>query len=412
MERIEKQRGDMFLVMLLVVILGVGMALLFSSSSSFSGRTYGDPLFLLKRQLVWAALGGAAAFIMSLTPLSVFRSWMPFILLCALAAVLLPFLPRLGTSVLGSRRWITLFGFSFQPSELVKPTLVLYLASYFARRDEQETAAASGDGGPGLPGGMAGGAGYGGESAGYRGDKSLGGKSTGYRGGMNVLIPPFVVTCLFAGIILLQNDYSTSIFVLVTGLAMMYIARVRLIQFFLVTLFTLPLGFLLLFTREHRVQRLVAFFDLSSHSAGTGYQIVTAKAALVAGGLFGKGLGRSAAKLGPLPMSYSDFIYTIVGEETGLLGALFVLALFALLAWRGYRIAAGSRDQFSYYAAFGLTSALSLQALLNMAVAAGLVPTTGVTLPFFSAGGSSLFTTLVMCGLLVNLSRRVSDVER
>jgi cell division protein FtsW len=187
---------------------------------------------------------------------------------------------------------------------------------------------------------------------------------------------------------------------------------VRLIQFFLVTLFTLPLGFLLLFTREHRVQRLLAFFDLSSHSSGTGYQIVTAKAALVAGGLFGKGLGRSAAKLGPLPMSYSDFIYTIVGEETGLLGALFVLALFAILAWRGYRIALRSRDQFSYYLAFGLTSALSLQALLNMAVAVGLVPTTGVTLPFFSAGGSSLFTTLVMCGLLVNLSRRVSDVER
>jgi cell division protein FtsW len=185
---------------------------------------------------------------------------------------------------------------------------------------------------------------------------------------------------------------------------------VRLLQFFLVTLFTLPLGFLLLFTREHRVQRLIAFFDLSSHSSGTGYQIVTAKAALVAGGLFGKGLGRSAAKLGPLPMSYSDFIYSIIGEETGLLGALFVLGLFALLAWRGYRIALRSHDHFSYYVAFGLTSALCLQALLNMAVAVGLVPTTGVTLPFFSAGGSSLFTTLVMCGLLVNLSRRVTDV--
>ena len=390
MERIEKQRGDMFLVMLLVVILGVGMALLFSSSSSFSGRAFNDPLFLLKRQLAWAALGGAAAFIVSLTPLSVFRRWMPLIVFGTLAAVLLPFLPRLGASVLGSRRWITLFGFSFQPSELVKLTLVLYLASYFARRDEQDRTAANGAFGGGAD--------------------AASGDNAAPRHSMNSLIPPFVVTGVFAGIVLLQNDYSTAIFVLVTGLAMMYIARVRLLQFFLVTLFTLPLGFLLLFTREHRVQRLLAFFDLSSHSSGTGYQIVTAKAALVAGGLFGKGLGRSAAKLGPLPMSYSDFIYTIVGEETGLLGAVFVLALFALLAWRGYRIALKSRDHFSYYVAFGLTSALCLQALLNMAVAVGLVPTTGVTLPFFSAGGSSLFTTLVMCGLLVNLSRRVSDV--
>ena len=394
MERIEKQRGDMFLVMLLVVILGVGMALLFSSSSSFSGRVYNDPLFLLKRQLIWAALGGAAAFIVSLTPLSVFRRWMPFIVFGTLAVVLFPFLPRLGASVLGSRRWITLFGLSFQPSELVKLTLVLYLGSYFARRDDRDNtdsnAASAADSG---------------------GAKSAsGGAKSASGGAMNTLIPPFVVTCVFAGIVLLQNDYSTSIFVLLIGLAMMYIARVRLLQFFLVTLFTLPLGFLLLFTREHRVQRLIAFFDLSSHSSGTGYQIVTAKAALVTGGLFGKGLGRSAAKLGSLPMSYSDFIYSIIGEETGLLGALFVLGLFALLAWRGYRIALRSHDHFSYYVAFGLTSALCLQALLNMAVAVGLVPTTGVTLPFFSAGGSSLFTTLVMCGLLVNLSRRVTDV--
>ncbi len=368
MERVEKQRGDMFLVMLLIVILGVGMALLFSSSYSFSGRAYNDPLFLLKRQLLWAALGGVAAFIVSMTPLEMFRRWMPMILLATFCAVLLPFLPGLGTSVLGSRRWITVFGISFQPSELVKLTLILYLASYFGRRDEGEAIT------------------------------------------MNALIPPFIVTCVFAGIILLQNDYSTAIFVLAIGLSMIYIARVRLLYFFLVTLFSVPLGFLLLFTREHRVQRLLAFFDLSSHTLGSGYQIVTAKAAFVSGGIWGRGLGRSAAKLGPLPMSYSDFVYTIVGEETGLLGALFVLALFALLAWRGYRIAFRSRDRFSYYVAFGLTSALCLQALLNMSVAVGLVPTTGVTLPFFSAGGSSLFVTLVMCGLLVNLSRRLGDV--
>jgi cell division protein FtsW len=368
MERIEKQRGDMFLVMLFVVILGVGLALLFSSSWSFSNRVYGDPLFLMKRQLLWAGLGGVAAFVCSLTPLSAFRRWMPAILLGTFVVVLLPFLPQIGTSVLGSRRWIALFGLSFQPSELVKLTLVLYVASYFARREEGE-------------------------------------KIT-----MNTLIPPFLVTCVFAGIVLLQNDYSTAIFTLVIGLSMMYIARVRLLHFFLVTLYTVPLGFVLLFTREHRVQRLLAFFDLSSHSSGTGYQIVTAKAALVSGGLFGKGLGRSAAKLGPLTMSYSDFIYTIVGEETGLLGSLFVLALFGLLAWRGYRIALHAPDRFSYFVAFGVTSALCLQALLNMAVAVGLVPTTGVTLPFFSAGGSSLFTTLVMCGLLMNLSRRVTHV--
>ncbi len=368
MERVEKQHGDLFLVMLLFVILGVGLSLLFSASTSFSERAYNDPLFLVKRQLIWAGIGVAAAFLASVTPLEALRRWMPLILLGTLLGALLPFLPRLGTTVLGSRRWITLFGVSFQPSELVKLTLILYLASYFSRREEAS----------GIT--------------------------------MNALVPPFIVTCVFAAIILLHNDYSTAIFVLALGLSMMYIARVSLLRFSVVLLVTVPLGFLLLFTREHRVQRLVAFFDLPSHSSGTGYQVVTAKAAIVSGGLFGRGLGRSAAKLGPLPMSYSDFIYTIVSEETGLLGALFVLALFGLLAWRGYRIALRSPDRFSQYLAFGLTSALCLQALLNMAVAVGLVPTTGVTLPFFSAGGSSLFTTLVMCGLLVNVSRRTRDV--
>ena len=368
MERVEKERGDMLLVMLIVVILGAGVALLFSSSYPFAGRAFNDPLYLVKRQLIWAALGGAAAFLISMTPLELFRRSMPLLLLATLVAALLPFVPGLGTSVLGSRRWIAFFGLSFQPSELVKVTLILYLASYFARREEK------------------------------------------LRTTMNALIPPFIVTCAFSAIILLQNDYSTAIFVLSIGLAMLYIARVRVHQFLLVTLFTVPLGFLLLFTREHRVQRLLAFLDLSSYRSGSGYQIVNAKAALVSGGLWGKGLGRSTAKLGSLPMAHSDFIYAVIGEETGLLGALFVLGLFALLAWRGLRIAFRAEDRFSYYVAFGVTAAICLQAFLNMAVAVGLVPTTGVTLPFFSAGGSSLFATLVMCGLLVNLSRRVSNV--
>lgn len=368
MERVEKQRGDIVLVMLIIAILGIGMTLLFSASYSFSARAFQDPLYLVKRQLIWAALGGVAAFIVSLTPMALVRRALPVILLTTLVVVLLPFVPGLGASALGSRRWITVFGLSFQPSEMVKVTLILYLASYFARHEESEAPT------------------------------------------LNALIPPFVVVCVFAGIILLQNDYSTAIFIVVAGLSMLFVARVGTLHFLLVTLFTGTLGFLLLFTREHRVQRLLAYFDLSSYRSGTGYQIVNAKAALVSGGFWGRGLGRSVAKLGPLPMSHSDFIYTIIGEETGLLGALFVILLFALLAWRGFQISARAEDSFTSYAAFGVTAAISLQALLNMTVAVGLVPTTGVTLPFFSAGGSSLFVTLIMCGLLMNLSRRTIRV--
>jgi len=368
MEKVEKERGDIVLVMLIIAILGIGMAMLFSASYSFSARAYQDPLYLVKRQLLWAAIGGVAAFLMTMMPLETIRRALPLLLLATLVAAVLPFVPGIGTRVLGSRRWVTLFGMSFQPSEIVKVTLILYLASYFARREEPE----------GLP--------------------------------LSTLIPPFIVVCVFAAVILLQNDYSTAIFIVITGLSMLFIARVNALHFALITLFTGTLGFLLLFTRAHRVQRLLAYFDLSSYATGSGYQIVNAKAALAGGGFWGRGLGRSLAKLGPLPMAHSDFIYTIVTEETGLLGAIFVLLLFAFLAWRGFQISARAPDSFTSYAAFGVTAAISLQALLNMAVAVGLVPTTGVTLPLFSAGGSSLFATLLMCGLLVNLSRRTSRV--
>ena len=167
---------------------------------------------------------------------------------------------------------------------------------------------------------------------------------------LNALIPPFIVVCFFAAIILLQNDYSTAIFVAGDRACDALCGAGALPAFLLMTLFTGILWVFSCFTREHRVQRLLAFFDLSSYRTGTGYQIVNARAALVSGGIWGRGLGRSVAKLGPLPMAHSDFIYTIIGEETGLLGALFVMILFVLLAWRGFQISLRAKDSFSCYA--------------------------------------------------------------
>jgi cell division protein FtsW len=222
---------------------------------------------------------------------------------------------------------------------------------------------------------------------------------------LNDLIPPFIIVALFTAIIYIQNDYSTAVFVLVIGLSMFFMARVRLLHFLLLSLFLLPASFLLLFTREHRVRRLLAFLDLASDRTGGGYQIVNSQSAFIAGGFWGKGLGKSTAKLGALPMAHSDFIFSVIGEETGFLGVLFVMLLFGLFAWRGYAVALRSRDPFRSTLAFGVTTTIVLQALLNMTVAAGLVPTTGVTLPFFSAGGSSVAVSLAMCGLLLNVAR-------
>jgi cell division protein FtsW len=219
------------------------------------------------------------------------------------------------------------------------------------------------------------------------------------------LVPPLVVTLVFAALVYAQNDYSTAVFVAVTGLALCFAAGARALTLAALGLFALPLGFLLAFTREHRVARLLTFLGISADPAGSAWQIVNSHAAFVAGGFWGRGLGRGAARLGALPEAHSDFIFSVIGEETGLAGTLFVLALFAVFAWRGFSLAAKADDRFASLAAYGITLTIVLQALLNMAVAVGLVPTTGVTLPFFSAGGSSLLATLALCGVLVNVSR-------
>jgi cell division protein FtsW len=361
MERIRGERGDFIMILLLIMLSGVGITMLFSGSYAFSARTYQDPFFLVKRQLIFLGIGTAGALVFAVTPLPAFRSLMPALLVVSLLSCLLPFIPGLGVQVLGSRRWISLFGLSFQPSELMKLTLVLYLSFYFSKPERGRT--------------------------------------------VNEMIPPFVVTALSAAVVYVQNDYSTAVFMLLMGLVMMYIARVRILHFILLSLFALPLSFFLLFTKEHRVQRLLTFLDVGSDKVGNAYQIANSQAAFVAGGVLGRGLGRGNAKLGPLPMAYSDFIYAVIGEETGLIGALFVIALFAALAWRGYRLAAECREALHRYLAFGITTTIALQALLNMTVAVGLVPTTGTTLPFFSAGGSSLALTMAMCGLLANVAR-------
>jgi cell division protein FtsW len=363
MERIEKDRGDFFLVLLVVVMTGTGLALLFSASSSFSQRVWQDPLYLLRRQLIWVAAGAACGLVLSLTPLAFLRARMPALLVAALALMLLPFVPGLGIEQLGARRWFGLFGLTFQPAEAAKAVLVLYLASYFGRR----------------------------------GDRPL----------MGDLVRPLVVTLVFTALVYAQNDYSTAVFVLLVGLAMCFAAGASALALGALCLFALPLGFLLLFTREHRIARLLTFLGISADPAGSAWQIVNSHAALVAGSFWGTGLGRGTAKLGALPEAHSDFIFSVIGEETGLVGTLFVLALFAVFAWRGFSLAAKADDRFASLAAYGITVTIVLQAVLNMAVAVGLVPTTGVTLPFFSAGGSSMLATLALCGVLVNVSRSV-----
>lgn len=367
-ERVDVDRGvDRILLSSIVLLLGVGLAVLFSSSFFRSELLFADPFRFLSGQLLWVVVGCVVGALVSTIPLERTQRFIPHALGISLVLMILTFVPGFGTSIHGARRWIFLFGRSFQPSELVKVVLVFYLAYLLARKHE------------------------------IMDDP------------VNALLPPFLVLALFSALIYLQNDFSTSVFVMLLGLIMFFVAGAP-IRYFLGLLLTVgPLGVILLLSREHRVNRLLAYIEPALDPAGSGYQVLAAERALIAGGLWGQGIGMGTQKFGSLPEVHSDFIFAVVAEELGFVGVLAVIGLFAVFAWRGYLIAANASDRFRSYLAFGLTTLILGQALLNIAVVGGAVPATGLPLPFFSSGGSAMLMTLIACGLLMNVSRHSAD---
>ncbi len=359
----EKKRSDLVFLGLLLLLAGVGLVAVFSSSFYDADKLTGDSGFFFKKHLWQLCLGTALAFVVSKLSLEVIRKFTPALLFISFALICLTFVPGLGTQVQGARRWFIVFGQSFQPSELSKLSLVLYLAHIFAKKEDR------------------------------MGDFFYS------------ILPPLLVVGVFAGLIYLQNDFSTAMFVLFVGFIMFFVAGIKLMYFISVGTVALPLSIILLLTKEHRVERIISFLNPQVDPVGAGYQVMAARGALIQGGIWGTGLGLGMKKMGGLPEAHSDFVFAVIGEETGFIGVIFVLTIFIAFAVRGYMIAVSSPDRYGYYLGFGLTTAIVAQALFNIAVVSGLVPATGIPLPFFSTGGSSVIVTLLMCGILLNLSR-------
>ncbi len=368
-EKVEKHNTDILFLALLILLVGIGLSVLFSSSYYYADKLFGNSYYFLKRQMVWLGIGAVLCFAAARISLQHVKKLIPVLLIVSLVLMLLTFIPGIGTEALGAKRWIIVFGNSFQPSELTKLSLILYLAHMFTKNQDKM-------------------------------DNPF-----------NAFVPPVIVTGIFVALTYLQNDYSTSLFILFIALIIFFIAGVRLRYFLPLGLIGLPLSVILLFTKEHRVQRIMAFLDPQHDPSGANYQVMASQTALMQGGLWGVGIGRGTKKLGGLPEAHSDFVFAVLGEETGFLGVIAVIALFVAFAYKGFSIAFKSQERFRFLLAFGLTACILFQGLLNMAVVAGLVPATGIPLPFFSAGGSSVLISLIMCGLLINVSRRPKGIE-
>jgi len=353
----------LFAAILALIIISVVMV--YSSSSVVALTSYDDAAYFARRQLIWAVAGlllMAATMRMDHRLLGDQRVVMA-ILLVSLLLLAATLAPGIGRTVNGSRRWLRFGLLSFQPSELAKVALVIYLSYYIAKKGER------------------------------------------IRDFTNGIMPAYVVAGMFMATAVFQPDFGTTMTIALVAGTMLFVGGANFLHLGATVLAGLPLIYIAVYHKAYRVRRIFAFLDPWADPHGSGHQIIQSFLAFGSGGIFGRGLGEGRQKLLFLPERHSDFIYAVIGEELGLIGALVVLALFLFLLWRGVRIALGANERFSRLLAFGITLLVCLQALINMAVVTGLFPTKGIALPLVSYGGSSMVITLGALGVLLNISR-------
>ncbi len=357
-------KADSTMLTILVLLLMAGLVVLFSATY-YKAQDQGDALLEVKRQLVGIGLG---LFLMALTsrvPYSFWRRPRVVVLGLAISALLLVLVAIPGIGVLrnGSRRWLNLGGMSFQPSELAKPVSVLYLAAVLSYQPKKA--------------------------------KQL------IRG----IVPLMAVPALFFLLILQQPNLSTAGSIVIVSVIMVLIAGAQWKHLGLLGVCGGIVGFAYAWLEPYRRERLLSFRDPFAQMSDEGYQLSQSLIAIGSGGLFGRGLGQGRQKFAYLPYPESDFIFAIVGEDFGLLGCISVILLFVVLCFAGMRIAAACSDRFGCLLAAGLTSMVTVQAFLNIGVVIGVLPTTGLPLPFFSAGGTSVTILLAAMGVVLNVSR-------
>ncbi len=355
---------DRWMVVSLVALLAIGITMVLNTSYLFSQERFGDGTYLFRRQLAAIGIGLTGLCVAVLLPPSVYRRLTVPLFVVALASLVLVLWPGVGLVRGGAQRWLGVAPFVFQPSELAKVSFVLYLAFTLSRK-------------------------------GARLEQFLSG-----------LLPPLLVTGLFVLLLLAEPDFGSAFTLAVIALAMFFVAGGRLLHLAGVALAAMPVAAYLIMTSDYRVKRLLAFLDPWSDSANSGFQIIQSYIAFGSGQLWGRGLGQSRQKLLYLPEAHTDFIYSVIGEELGLWGALLVVLLFGILLFRGVRLALAREEPFTRLMVFGLTLLLGFQALVHMSVVMGLVPTKGLVLPFVSYGGSAMVVHLTVAGMLLSASCR------
>jgi cell division protein FtsW len=359
----RQKKPDRGLVITILLLLVFGLAILFSASLVISQEQTGKPYYYFFHQLIY---GGAIGLIFFFIFQKIdYRFWKKVSLLALFGSLILcvlVFVPGLGYEHGGAQRWLNLKFTTIQPSELLKLGLIIYLAAFFSKKDVPKKAT-------------------------------------------NTLIPFLAIIAAVCALMALQTDMGTMILIAVVGIIMFFLSGAKIPQVIIVIFCYLAASFALIKFFPHRMQRLTTFLNPSVDPQGISYQINQALLAIGSGGLFGKGLGRSVQKYNYLPEPMGDSVFAIVGEEIGFVGGLIFIALFICLVFKGLKIAKKAPDDFGKLLACGIISWLGFQALINISAISGLIPLTGIPLPFVSYGSSALIITLAGAGILANISK-------
>lgn len=352
------------LVIAVAALSLVGLAMVLSASSVTSIYLGTDTWFHFTRQGLWLVLGTAALLFMRAVDYHVWRRFVPLAVVATFVMLIAVMIPGMGISANGSTRWLGVGGVTFQPTELLKLTMLVYTADLLAARENE------------------------------------------LDNPKRTLAPVILVFSAAAILVLLQPDLGSVIVAGGITIAVLFVGGVSLGPLAACTGLGAGLALVLSMTESYRRARLLAFLDPWADPLNTGYQTIQSQVGIASGGVSGVGVGQGRAKWGFLPESHTDFIYAVVAEEMGLIGALVVLAMFVAIAVVGVRIALHAPDRFGMLTAMGVVMWLTLQAVVNIGAVVGVLPITGVTLPFVSFGGTSLLMGMAAVGLLLNIGRQ------
>lgn len=364
----EVGRADIPLIVSVILLWGLGLFALYTCSSDYAHRLFGDGLYFVKSQLLNSIAAIISLLLFTFINMRLLRKLLPFFVLGCLLLCLMTFMPGIGAMRNGAYRWISLplLG-TFQPSELAKFAVVLFLANFFDKQAQ-------------------------------------------YPEGERIIYPAIVGLGIIVIVILFQRDFSTAFFVMLIGVFMFFVTNTKIIRFIPFCILALLFVGLFIFTEPFRVQRLISFINPDYSPMGWNYQARVAQRAITAGGFWGAGAGTGLVYSAGIPEIHTDYIFAGWAEAMGLLGVAAYFALLFFFAFRGFRVSAQADDLFVSVSGLGCTAVILFQSLMNCGVVCGAFPSTGIPLPFFSSGGSSLLATMSMCGFLINISRTRSEV--